>query len=177
MPELKNTTGNSSMRLGNKKEPLQKVIARRNERLIEFFKTLGYNVRLIGDEQKPAIIFNEKSCLSCFVKNFDLILTDKPFNGNKLKFIKLRNEIEINPELTNSVKDWFINSEHRTIYKIKLNDDNGLYLSGYNFIDQKNGKGKYPVFSRYKPKIYFDSSYAQTICDEYLDDSYDLIVI
>ena len=52
----------------------KEVIERRNRRLLEFFRLSGLtDVRIIGDENNPAVIYKNVYCLSCFVHNLSLI--------------------------------------------------------------------------------------------------------
>lgn len=146
-------------------------IIRRNQRVEQLFAHFDMPVRLIGDINTPAIIYKDLYCLCCYVKNFYLIFTDKPFNGNTLGEIKLTREITCTKEEILALLD---QGEHRLIHKIKVKDSE-LFLSGYNFLDKKNLEGRYPVFARFGYKIYFDKEYAQTIVDSYPD--YNLEVV
>jgi len=149
-----------------------RVIARRNERLERFFELLyeGTEVhfRLIGDKNCPAIIIDESFCLSCFVKNFDLHFTDKPNQGEILESVKLQKDQQIDRDKIVGILE---KVEHRKIFKVR-HKGTLLYLAGYNFTDKKKLDGKYPVFAKYNPKIYFSKEYAVDIIESYKD--YDL---
>lgn len=153
------------------KEPLEKVIERRNKRLKEFFNKVNISIRIIGDVNSPAVIYNEKWCLSCYVHNFNLIFTDKPDKGNEIKRFKLLNDLQIDPK---EISDIILASEHRKVYRIKLTDQD-LYLSGYNFLDKEVPNTRYPVFAKYGSKVYFEKQYAQKIIEDYTD--YNLVIV
>jgi len=147
-------------------------IKRRNKRLLTFFKDSGIDeVRLIGNENCPAVIYKERFVLSCYVKNFELIFTDKPFEGTEVARVKLLHGANADKTELIALLD---NCEHRKVYRVKVKDVE-LYLAGYNFLDKENSEGKFPVFSRHNPKIYYDKEYADQICADYTD--YDLVVI
>ncbi len=147
------------------KEPLEQVIERRNKRLKEFFNKANISIKLIGDPNSPAIIYNEKWCLSCYVHNFNIIFTDKPDKGNELKRYKLVNDLQIDPK---EISDIILNSDHRKVFRIKLSGQD-LFLSGYNFIDKAIPNTRYPVFAKFGSKIYFDKQYAENIIKDYTD--------
>ena len=67
-----------------REETLDEMVSRRNKRLLNFFNIHGFNVRIVGDEQKPAVILNEAYVLSCYVKNFDLHFTVQRRNCKNL---------------------------------------------------------------------------------------------
>lgn len=150
-----------------------KDVLRRNKRIVKFFEKAGLKVRLIGRPDTPAIIWNESFVLSAYAHNFYLRFTDVPHNGNIVKEYKLRVDTEVVPseiiEILNS-------STHRPVYKVQygLSD---MYLTGYNFLDRDNGEGKYPVFAKHKPKIYFTREKAEEICAMLEKDNYDCCVV
>lgn len=152
----------------------ERVISRRNERLQRFFE-LYYEgtdtvFRLIGDKNCPAIIVNEVQCLSCFVKNFNLHFTNKPNQGDVIETVKLQKDQQMDKV---RIAEVLAMAEHREVFKIQ-HGDSGLFLAGYNFKNKSELAGKYPVFSRFNPKIYFSKEYADEIVESYTD--YDLKV-
>jgi hypothetical protein len=151
-----------------KNEPLDEMVARRNKRLKKIFTINGYNVRLIGDEQKPAVIMGEKMVVSCYVKNFDLHFTKEPFSDEIVQSFKLKHEPEVSKFEFEQVVDMCI---HRPVYKVKL-VGTGLYLVGYNYLNQEDSVGRYPVFGRHKPKVYFKKEYAEKITTTLSEDNY-----
>jgi hypothetical protein len=153
------------------------MLERRNNRFLNFFKKYGFTeTRLIGDPEKPALLFNEELVLSCYVHNFELRLMDKPFSENVIEVIKLNG---INTEEYSEVlKEWFETYEHRKVYKIQFTDAE-LYLAGYNFLVRRkeNPEGRYPVFARHHPKVYFSLEKAQEIASELDKAGYKVSVI
>lgn len=156
---------------GDQIESLEKVIDRRNKRLKEFFIKAGLSIKIIGDLNTPAIIYNENWCLSCYVHNFNLIFTNKPDKGNEIKRFKLIQDPQVNSK---EVIDIILASEHRKVFRIKLTGQE-LYLSGYNFIDKSKKETRYPVFSKFGSKIYFDKQHAENIIKEHNDYNLEII--
>lgn len=143
------------------------IITRRNERLERFFALLYENTdtrfRIIGDKNCPAVIIDETWCVSCFVKNFELNFTDKPNQGQIVATVKLQKDQIVDNEHITAV---IAQSEHRPVFKLRYADTE-LFLAGYNFINKNDLTGKYPVFAREHPKIYFNREYAQQIADSH----------
>lgn len=162
-----NVDGNKKIRFN------ESAMLRRKIRLEQFFKTLGFGVRLIGNPNTPAIILDESICVSAFVHNFNLIFTNQPSQGAHLLKLKLEHEPQFNLDEVFRV---LLASEHRPVFGIRYAHSD-LFLAGYNFIDRKTSFGKYPVFARQGngTKIYFDRSYAESVCEEFKSD-YQLIV-
>lgn len=155
-----------------KNETLEEMVARRNKRLKTLFSVNGVNVRLVGDEQKPAVIRDEAMVLSCYVKNFNLHFTKEPFSDEIVKTVKLKHEPEIDRHELLQVLDL---CKHRPVYKVRLNDTE-LYLVGYNYLNSEDSVGRYPVFAKHKPKVYFDLEYAQKVAENLRGDQYDIVV-
>lgn len=152
------------------KDDLSEVIKRRNARLAEFFKLIGLYVRIIGDENSPAMILNDRFVLNAYVHNFELRFTDNPVKGNIIYTVKLSE----NPNFDkNKVISCIEDYEKRPVFRIGLRDTN-LYLSGYNFLNREEKLGRYPVFSAYAPKIYFTKDKADEVCKELYQDGYNL---
>lgn len=144
-------------------EDLQNTIQRRNRLLENFFnKIFPEKITVLTlNPNAPAVIHDSEICLSCYVHNFELRFTDKPDKGNLVYSIELMPEPKYDVE---RILDWYSNSEHKKMYKVKLKDSNPpLYLSGYNFRDKVNKRGQHPVFARYNPRIYFHPSKAEEI--------------
>lgn len=154
-------------------ETLEELVSRRNKRLLSFFTSNGFNVRIVGDDQKPAIILNESSVLSCYVKNFDLFFTRAPFSDEIVRQFKLKHD----PEVTSlEIQEAIDSCQHRPVYKIRIKNSD-LYLTGYNYLNSEDGVGRYPVFAKHRPKVYFDMEYAENLVQSLSEDSYDLEVI
>jgi hypothetical protein len=154
-------------------ESLTEMVERRNKRLLKLFTGYGYNVRLVGDEQKPAVVLDEMIVLSCFVKNFDLYFTREPFSDDIVKQIKLKHDTEISQlELQEAIEL----STHRVVSKIQLTGTD-LFLVGYNYLNSEDAIGRYPVFAKHKPKIYFDKDHAVNLVEGLKSDGYNLSIV
>ncbi len=154
-------------------ESLEELVLRRNKRLLSFFISNGFSIRIVGDEQKPAIILDETSVLSCFVKNFDLFFTKAPFSDEVVRQFKLKHD----PEVTSlEIQEAIDLCQHRPVYKVKLKNTD-LYLTGYNYLNSEDGVGRYPVFARHRPKVYFDLEYAEKLLINLNEEGYELEVI
>lgn len=142
-------------------ESLEEMVQRRNKRLLYLFSSNGYNVQIIGDPQKPAVVLDEMVVLSCYVKNFDLHFTKEPFSENIVKSFKLKSQPEVTKlELQEAIEQ----STHRPVYKLKL-DGTGLLLVGWNYLNSEDSIGRYPVFAKEHPKIYFDREFAINLAE------------
>jgi hypothetical protein len=156
-----------------KNETLEEMVARRNKRLKSLFSRNDVNVRLVGDEQKPAVIMDESVVLSCYVKNFDLHFTQEPFSDEIVKTVKLKHD----PEITRQELQEVIEScKHRPVYRIVLKGSE-LYLVGYNYLNSEDSVGRYPVFAKHKPKVYFDKSYAEKVAINLTDEDYEIEIV
>jgi hypothetical protein len=154
-------------------ESLEELVIRRNKRLLNFFISNGFNVRIVGDEQKPAIILDETSVLSCYVKNFDLFFTKAPFSDEIVRQFKLKHDPEVTPA---EIQEVIEICQHRPVYKIRIMDTE-LYLTGYNYLNSEDGVGRYPVFAKHRPKVYFDLEYAIKLAQSLNEEDYNLEVI
>lgn len=157
----------------SKNETLEELVSRRNKRLVNFFTSNGFEVRLVGDEQKPAVILNESIVLSCFVKNFDLFFTKEPFSDEIIKQFKLKHEPDATPQ---DIQDTIDTCNHRPVYKIKISNTD-LYLVGYNYLNSEDGIGRYPVFAKFRPKVYFDLEYAEKLTSSLCEEGYLLEIV
>lgn len=151
------------------------TIQRRNNLLYSFFNTIFPNkiVLIDYDPNEPSVIYNDEKCLSCYVHNFELRFTDVPDKGKVVYTISLDDIRNYNVQ---NILEWLKYCEHRKMWKVKF--DNmipELYLSGYNFIDRVKKEGKYPVFSRHHPKVYFQQSKAQEVVDSLRKEGYFVI--
>ncbi|NJK86270.1 MAG: hypothetical protein HC906_10160 [Bacteroidales bacterium] len=151
-----------------KNETLEEMVTRRNKRLKSLFQKCGINVRLVGDDNKPAVIQDESVVLSCYVKNFNLHFTKEPFSDEIVRTVKLKQDPDITQmELIEVIQI----CKHRPVYKLKLSNCD-LYLVGYNYLNSEDAVGRYPVFARHKPKVYFDFEYAQSVAENLRTDGY-----
>jgi hypothetical protein len=140
----------------------EKAFLRRERRLKLLFKNLQIPIRFIGDKNIPAMIIENNIVISAFVKNFDIIFTDKPSQGNHLLRVKLTQNNINDKDVLIQIYQALLVAEHRKTYRIQLNQTlNKMYLSGYNFLDKKMDYGRYPVFSQINPKVYFNKEVAE----------------
>jgi hypothetical protein len=154
------------------KESLEEMVTRRNKRLVSLFTKNDINVRLVGDPQKPAIIMDESIVISCFVKNFNLNFTKEPFSDEIVNTVKLKHE----PDITKYELEQIIEiCKHRPVYKLQLKNTN-LFLVGYNYMNSEDSVGRYPVFAKHKPKVYFDKNYANDVAESLISDGYNILV-
>ena len=155
-----------------KNESLDEMVTRRNKRLKSLFSRNGISIRLVGDENKPAVIRDEAVVLSCYVKNFNLHFTKEPFSDEIVKTIKLKQEPDINKYELIEVLEI---CKHRPVYKLKLASTD-LFLVGYNYLNSEDAVGRYPVFAKHKPKVYFDFEYAQSVAENLRSDGYTIAI-
>ena len=160
--------------VSKRKEDLDEIIKRRNLRLKNFFEICQLPIRLIGDNNSPAMVLNDKHVLNCYIHNFELRFTDNPIQGNIIYTVKLTEKPNFDK---NKVMSCINDYEKRQLYKIRLNNSKPiLYLSGYNFLNKEEKEGRYPVFSSYIPKVYFSEEKANEVLNELSNDGYDLVI-
>lgn len=158
-------------------EDLSNTIDRRNDALLKFFNKIFPNkIKLITlNPNIPSVIYNDEKCLSCYVHNFELRFTDAPDKGQMIYSIELKNS---NTEYDlQKILNWFNNHEHKPMYRIMAEGTKpALFLSGFNYLDRENSKGKYPVFSHCNSRVYFTKEKALQIAQSFLDEGYNLLV-
>ena len=154
-------------------ESLEDMVERRNKRLLRFFTSQGYDVRIVGEAQKPAIVLNEMVVLSCYVRNFDLHFTKEPFSDVIVKSFKLKSEIETS---VHELQEAIELSTHRPVYRVKLAGTD-LFLVGYNYLNSEDAIGRYPVFAKHKPKVYFDKEYTVRLAESLADEEYSIEIV
>ena len=144
---------------------------RRNRRATAIFAEAGMNVRIVGDEQKPNFILDDKYRLSIYASNF-LLRFKKKFDDDD-------HFAEVNLDDANFSADYVRGlveqGEKRPIWKIGYKED--LFLVGYNYKNQDKAEGRYPVFARFTPKMMYEMTYAQKIVDELRMDGYEVYMI
>lgn len=146
----------------------EKILANRNKCLLRFFTRNGYDVRLVGDKQRPSVILNEMVVLSCYVKHFDLIFTKEPFNCEIIRTFKLREEADITER---EIQEAIEMGTHRHVYKLKLAGQD-MYVVGFNFMNKEMELDRYPVFGKHNPKVYFDREFAEKLVESLATDGY-----
>lgn len=154
-------------------DTFEENISRRNKMLLKFFTLHNYDVRLVGDLKKPNVILNDLVVLSCYVMNFDLHFTKAPFSCEIVKSFKLKEDSDISClELQEAIEL----GTHKPIYKV-IHAQSRLLLVGFNYIDRENSAGRYPIFGKHHPKVYFDKEYAIKQVEELNGAGYTLNVI
>lgn len=133
---------------------LNTMISTRNVLLGEFFEANGFEVKLLGDKNQPAIILNDSICVSGYVKNFDYNFTSKIYNGDVIHTIKLETQTNIDPK---KVRECIKGSEHRNMFRIHYSGESSLMLVDFN---KSNGK-TIPVWGKENPKLYFSEVRAE----------------
>ena len=157
----------------SKEESIDEMVARRNKRILKLFTNLGYNIRLVGDVQKPSIVLDEMVVLSCYAKNFELHFTKEPFSNEIVKSFKLNSDIEVsNLELQEAIEL----GSHRPVYKIRLTGTE-MFLVGYNYLNSEDAIGRYPVFAKHKPKVYFDKEYTIRLAENLAEEEYSIEIV
>lgn len=149
----------------NRTELTNEEIEQRNEYLKMYFSKLEQDIRLIGHIKKPTIVVNDLYCISAHVHKYNLFFTDKIYDGNVLTRLRLIEGMYISQDTFNTLLKQM---ERKMLYKIQYKDTN-LYLSGYNFRNREQQKGKYPVFSQYNYKLYFKKQNAEEVMNEFPD--------
>jgi hypothetical protein len=62
------------------------------------------------------------------------------------------------------------------VYRILLKGAE-LYLVGYNYLNSEDSVGRYPVFAKHKPKVYFDRSYAEKVAENLVEEGYEIDIV
>lgn len=146
-------------------------VAKRNFRLTKLFQSqamyeagLAQKIRIIGDINSPAILYEDTFILNMFVHNFDFHFTDAPFEGNIVQSYKITAAFQLSPkELQNHIEKY----EHKRVYKVKLAFEGvDLFLAGWNHTDKnmRNETTQYPVFAPKEPKVYHTKEKAIDLC-------------
>lgn len=121
---------------------LEKVISKRNNRLSKLFKSMDLPISIMGDENTPVILFDDKFIVNAYVHNFELRFMDNHTGGNCIYMIKLLETPEFSKE---KVLECIHNYPVRYVNKIVLNQTiHPLYLVGYNYSDKVNSE-RFPV--------------------------------
>lgn len=150
---------------------LKEFISKRNYRLTSIFQTramyeagLAQKIRVIGNENSPAVLYDDAWILNMYVHNFDLHFTDAFEGGNIVKTFKLRAAFTLSPdELLAHIEQY----THKKIYKVKLATEGvPLFLAGWNHTDKfsRNPETQYPVFAPREPKVYHTKEKAIELC-------------
>ena len=165
-----------SSKLKLKKTPADKLaedIKKRNERLLALFISMGYDIKLIGNDNNPAVVLNDSTIVSCHVNSFDLIFHSKPFVNDKFFVYQLTERIIITPEKFNDV----INCcEHRPVLHLKVvTFAKDLLLCGWNFTQKNVDSTKYPVFAMHRPVYYLNEKSATIVKERFADYNMEIV--
>lgn len=151
-------------------------VEKRNKRLERFFRDNGfdcYDIRIIGNENRPAILYQDTFILPCYVHNFELRWTDKQYDGSIIKTYKLTTQ---SPNVREEVLNLIQNGDLRKIHKISSTNAN-LFLIGWNYLDKENKSVRFPVFGRFTPKVYYKIEKATEIVEELQREGYSCRIV
>jgi hypothetical protein len=145
-------------------------LKRRNIRVLQFFKFFGYDIRIVGSAQYPLIIYNNNKALSCFLKEYELNLTDKNgFKGNILITINLDSDFaKIDEDQKKIIFDWMLNTQHTWCKALKLNGVD-LFFSSFDYKNRSQKIGKFAIFSTDAYAVYIDEERLESIKQELED--------
>ncbi|MBL7856734.1 MAG: hypothetical protein JNM57_03520 [Cyclobacteriaceae bacterium] len=145
------------------------IVQKRNRRLQAFFSSKNLDVRLHGDAQNPLMVLCGCVGLSAYVKNFDLILLNKPNQGDVVKTFKLTEIVQGTRE---EVIEWIKEYPQMPLFRIQYSKSD-LWLCGFNFRDREQRLGRFPVFAREDFHLYKRKAYAEEIHTMLANDGYD----
>jgi hypothetical protein len=155
----------------------------RNLMVLRFFKQLfpKNDIRIMADENNPAVVIDHEYILSVWVKNHKLRFMNKNQKGEILFELSLNTEFKkLTPQQIDQLNNWYTKNQHRKVKRIYLECENTqapLYLVGWNFRNKTLKEGKYPVFGEYEPKVYFTKDRAVEIQTELIQMGYNVIII
>lgn len=128
-------------------------IEERNKQLLNLFVTLGYNTKLIGNQNQPKIIIDNSFAISGFIKNRIYNFTSKPFGGDIVHSINLNHHDVISRE---EVDQLIATCQKRQIWKVGLCEEKGgktlYYVNTNEFI---------PYFAFDDCRFFFDVEKAE----------------
>lgn len=147
-------------------------ISERNQKLINFISRLNLGIHILDLPEKPKFISPHYThWYNGYVKNFDIILMDKEWDGN----IILKCRVDSDPEqYRERFVEWMSFYEHKKIYTLVSNDYPDLFICGFNHHDKINRTSPYPVFAKFFPHIYYDKEKAEDVARKFSE--YNLIV-
>jgi hypothetical protein len=152
-------------------EDLQKMVDRRNRRLVSLISKLKLGIHILNFPEKPMFYSPDyRYEYSGYIKNFNLVLLTQPYEGEITFQLKLEEEIINDEAIIEQTRfifsDWINNCEHKRCYTVKVKNTN-LYVSGFNHHDRLNHKRPYPVFSEFNPHIYYEKERAFEIVHKF----------
>lgn len=182
-----NTEKNDNMRdkqhTDKKKADLDKIIDKRNNRLVNLFKLMDLPVRIMGDVNNPAIIYDDRIKIKAYVHNFELRFMDVDDDRNEdgsrknigkcIYMIKLLEKPIFDK---NKVLECINHQPICYVSKVILNKINPmlpLYVVGYDYEEEI----KYPVFANSPNSHLRSMEDALKVVDKFKKDGYDLDII
>jgi len=104
-------------------------IVERNELLLKMFTENGFDAKLIGNPNQPAIIIDGKYAIAGYVHNRMYHFTNKPFGGYEIHSVHLTE----NPSISRAkIEELIERSEKRKLYLIEvLLGDHRLYFNNF----------------------------------------------
>jgi hypothetical protein len=142
----------------------------RNKKLVGIFTSRGFNIRLIGEES-PKIVLDDKSLLSCTIKDFQLVFFKSFSSNNVLKSFNFKNDVYISDyELGEVIRM----CEQQPVFRLQLKRTQ-LCIVGYNFDEDK--ELRYPVFAVSVPWLYLTKEDADVERTRLLEEGYEVEVI
>lgn len=142
----------------------------RNKKVVGFFTSRGFNVRLIG-EDNPKIVIDDKSLLSCVAKESQLMFYKTFSSGNITKSYNLKDDLFVTDFELGEVIGM---CEQHPVYRIRLKDTQ-LCIVGYNYDEDHDIR--YPVFAVSVPWLYLTIEDAEVEKDRLLTEGYNVEVI
>ena len=139
-------------------------IEERNQSLLNVFRNLGYDAKLVGNKNQPKIVINNDFAISGYVQNKLYHFTTKPFGGDIVQTISLN---IFDPITKKDVDRLIEQTEKRKVWKIYVKQEDKkqnrlFYVKTDNFI---------PYFSTEDFRFFFDEQKViETV--EYLSSSY-----
>lgn len=159
------------------KDDLADMLNRRERKLESMIANMGLPIRMIGDRNNPAFVYNNAYVLSLYVHNFELRFMSKPSGGEMVAEHKIRSDSNLTREEFLEVMG---RCEHRAVFIVRLGYNFSpcpqLYLAGYNFTNKQKKEGRYPVFSAKDPKVYFTREHADDVSKQLAAEGYRVMV-
>jgi hypothetical protein len=147
----------------------------RNLRALAIFNQNGYQVRIIGDDESPMFILEDRCLLSCFINGNDLFFRLSPDSAEIVHRVNLSKDVYLTKfELTEIME----RCEHLPVFRI-MDITSQLYLVGFNRLTSDDDEivERFPVFGRHKPLVYINPDKVDSVADELRTHHYSIEVI
>lgn len=142
---------------------LKAMVIARNQLLLEFFKSKGFETKVLGDTNQPIVIIEQgksRIAISAHVKNFEYCFTDKPFHGVVTHQFNLYNK---GSELTyDDLFNILTTNVQRDVYALEHPICKGLFFS---YISYRTGSPRL-YWSKDDPKYFVSLQKARKVIDE-----------